>query len=291
MPIGDIAGDPLFSIARWYVQFVRLVGRSRAKDDPMFLCRDRQRPYLYGSLRTDLKRKLSVRVQEERLKRYAPHGLRVLGYNLSKRANGEDLTVVHGGWRSRAHARYERFTHEQICSIPAGMLGLQSAFVPGTIREIHSERRARGASSLDVPVASGSSSDEAEEAEPVDRVREPPPGYRQEVRTAPSGRTYSLYFSPDGARCSSVPDAWRHYVRHGRAPGTSDYGSDSVLGLSPVGSLSSESRRIRRSSPSACASAAQSSSVPSDVTDLRDHVTYASRPSQRRPPATRRPVS
>jgi hypothetical protein len=35
------------------------------------------------------------------------HGLRVEGYNLSKRGNGEDLTVAHGLWKSSAHKRYD----------------------------------------------------------------------------------------------------------------------------------------------------------------------------------------
>ena len=50
------------------------------------------------------------------------HSLRVLGYNLSKRAVGDQLTVAHGGWSSDAHERYERFALAQVLALPRGML-------------------------------------------------------------------------------------------------------------------------------------------------------------------------
>ena len=65
------------------------------------------------------------------------HGLRVLGYNLSKRFNGEDITVAHGGWMSSAHDRYERFKHAAALSIPANMVGSDSLFVEGAVREVY----------------------------------------------------------------------------------------------------------------------------------------------------------
>ena len=40
VPIGDIPGSPLFSIATWYQNFVRLMGRSRDPEEPMFVARD-----------------------------------------------------------------------------------------------------------------------------------------------------------------------------------------------------------------------------------------------------------
>ena len=56
--------------------------------------------------------------------------LLVLGYNLSKYGNGEDLTVAHGGWQSSAHSRYDRFTQNAVLSISANMLGLANAATP-----------------------------------------------------------------------------------------------------------------------------------------------------------------
>ena len=65
----------------------------------MFFARDRERPYTYGCLLADLHAWCEACGGEGH-----PHGLRVLGYNLSKAGNGEDITVAHGGWMSSAHA-------------------------------------------------------------------------------------------------------------------------------------------------------------------------------------------
>ena len=40
---------------------------------------------------------------------YAFHGIRVEGYNCSKRANTEELTALHRGWRGGSHKRYDRY--------------------------------------------------------------------------------------------------------------------------------------------------------------------------------------
>ena len=56
--------------------------------------------------------------------RYGLHSFRVSGYNWSKRsANGEDLTVAHGMWKSAGHKRYERWSLNDIMNIPANMVG------------------------------------------------------------------------------------------------------------------------------------------------------------------------
>mmetsp|Transcript_19378 Transcript_19378/g.32393 ORF Transcript_19378/g.32393 Transcript_19378/m.32393 type:complete len:284 (+) Transcript_19378:63-914(+) len=39
---------------------------------------------------------------------YGLHGLRVLGYNCHKAANGEDVAALQGGWGSSCHRRYSR---------------------------------------------------------------------------------------------------------------------------------------------------------------------------------------
>jgi hypothetical protein len=45
------------------------------------------------------------------------HGLRVSGYNALKATMGEELAVAHGGWRSAAHRRYERFAMSKVVRI------------------------------------------------------------------------------------------------------------------------------------------------------------------------------
>ena len=59
VPIGDTSDDPDFSIARAYMRFVQLVGRARDDSEPMFLARDKKRPYTYRCLLDDLHARLS----------------------------------------------------------------------------------------------------------------------------------------------------------------------------------------------------------------------------------------
>ena len=80
------------------MRHTQLLGKVRKPDEPMFLARDTVRPYTYSALLADFT--TWVRGTEGASSRLAPHGLRVLGYNLSKCANGLELTVAHGGWRS-----------------------------------------------------------------------------------------------------------------------------------------------------------------------------------------------
>ena len=84
------------------------------------------------------------------------HGLRVEGYNLSKRGNGEDLTVAHGLWKSGAHKRYDRFKLGQVIDIPRRML------------------RSRDATSDVSSEEGGSSGAESGDEEVTERVARPP---------------------------------------------------------------------------------------------------------------------
>ena len=140
VPIGDLPDEPLFSVSAWYMAFVRAVGRKRAKSDPMFLAKDGVRWYTYSCLRTDLFERLSALGLDNTL---TPHCIRVLGYNLSKRGNGVEITVAHGGWMSEAHDRYERFSNRQLVGIPAGMLQVSNPFAEGAPRGIHRGRATR----------------------------------------------------------------------------------------------------------------------------------------------------
>ena len=218
VPIGDV-DDPLFSVAHWYRAFVRALGRAREQEESMFLARDRTRAYTYRCLLADLRSWLGHVGADTTL---GAHGLRVLGYNLSKRGNGVELTVAHGGWFSEGHSRYERFSQVAVLGIPAGMLGLQSAYGSAQqAREISRGRAVRGASGLPgaVPVEDldGYSASDDEEVpvgdfEAVGAADGVPPGYTPVRREYASGAR-GVWQAPDGTFHQSKPAAWKHFGR------------------------------------------------------------------------------
>ena len=226
--IGDLPDEPTFSIMRWYTRYVELAG-PRQPGEPFFLARDRARAYTYPAAMSDL-RKWLERVGVPT--RYGMHGLRVLGYNLSIRGNGEALTVAQGGWLSEAHDRYHRFGLQEVVGIPAGMLGVDAPEVPcrsaDGIREIHRGRTVRGSARPDGAGA------EEDPASPVPRAVDTeeatdspedvaivsgggrgcllPPGYMDVVRRGSHlSRTYTVVQAPDGRILPSRSAAWRHF--------------------------------------------------------------------------------
>ena len=119
--VGDTGDDSVFSVARWYRALMAHWPASRPMHEPFFLARDRRRAYTYSAAMSDLDRLVRKAGFTER---YGLHGLRVSGYNWSKRsATGEDLTVAHGMWRSSGHKRYDRWSSSEILNIPANMVG------------------------------------------------------------------------------------------------------------------------------------------------------------------------
>ena len=60
---------------------------------------------------------------------YGLHAARVGGYNASIRGNGEELTVAHGRWRSRAHNRYHRWSDLEVAGITAAMVGEANSYL------------------------------------------------------------------------------------------------------------------------------------------------------------------
>ena len=260
VPIGDVPDDPLFSVAFWYQSFVRALARDRRPDDPMFWARDRTRPYTYRCLLADFKAALERVGGDGSL---GPHGMRVLGYNLSKRGNGVELTVAHGGWMSEGHSRYERFSQVAVLNIPAGMLGVPSAFgSPDQSREVSRRRAARGVSGMAASVGERAESDGYDAASDSDDEQGPqqelqltgaahgaPPEYVQVRREYPSGVRVE-WRAPDGTMLPSKPRAWAHYTSIMRASDEPDGASD---GDSEHGSFSGREsfseRRGARTTP------------------------------------------
>jgi hypothetical protein len=143
----------------------------RAPTDPMFMAKDRVRPYTYACASADTKM-LIGKVQEDT--DYGVHGFRVGGYNASMRGNGEELTVAHGLWRSKAHSRYARWLDTIVAGIPAAMVGEESPY-PETSEEERpmapprsAQRRQTGragssSAAAGVATASGAASESSDE--------------------------------------------------------------------------------------------------------------------------------
>ena len=92
----------------------------------MFMSQDRVRPYIYSAALADVKM-LVGKVQADT--DFGMHAARVGGYNASVRTNGEELTVAHGLWRSKAHNRYQRWSDLEVAGIPAAMVGEDNSYL------------------------------------------------------------------------------------------------------------------------------------------------------------------
>ena len=216
-PIGDIPDDLVFSIAHWYMRYVQLVGRARADDEPFFLAADGKRAYTYSAFSGELRRACVANGGTESDQ---PHGLRVLGYWLSKEANGELLTVVHGNWSEQGgHERYDRFQHENdVLGIPCRMVGLPNIHAIGDGARVPRHGAQRGVRSEPVLPAEedptdGSGDESGGDAEPASSSRSDlPPGFSRILHHARS-RTYSTFSAPDGTHYRSITGCWRAFAR------------------------------------------------------------------------------
>ena len=297
VPIGDVPDDPRFSVAAAYRRFVQAVGRVRDKDESMFLDRDGARPYTYSCLLTDFKR---VCTEVGCTIPLGPHGLRVLGYNLSKDGNGEELTVAHGGWMSQAHSRYARFSQVQVLGVSAGMLGLRSQF--DGLRTVSRFRARRGASAHtperdEVPDGL-LSSDDGDEDETAPRAPALPDGYVREDFVRPNGRRDFVVRAPDGSSCRSMAEAWRHSAaKPSRVPSSRASAARSPRATPRPSSVGRERppavsfSPLEPSDPPAEEPSPGSQLLPvaqQPVAFLEDAVVERDRPSSRRPPVERR---
>ena len=112
--MGEIKGSkwcPLAALLKLNAKY----GVARDHNSPMF-ADEWGRPYLYRvGLAEFHEWQRRVGVPEDNLT--GLHGLRVSGYNALKAVMGEELAVAHGGWRSTAHRRYERFSMSKVVRI------------------------------------------------------------------------------------------------------------------------------------------------------------------------------
>ena len=316
--------DPLFDLCEWYLLLCSFYPPPmRGDDEPFFLnprlfpegtrgvaafsaagVRDAAGAWTYSQAQAAshaFQRRVGVLHGQE----LGFHGLRVEGYNLSKRGNGEDLTVAHGLWKSGAHKRYDRFKLGQVIDIPRRML------------------RSRDATSDVSSEEGGSSGAESGDEEVTERVARPPverllrehlagsgrgaatsgaavvgaavsrvpavgasllpAGWRTESRMPASGAAYSVHYGPQGQRASTRPQAWR--IADGEAAETSSPSPRSVQG-SPGSSAGSRPRSPPQRGPQARRPAA-SGPVPVGVDDLEQHQTWQERASLRRAPTVR----
>jgi hypothetical protein len=121
--LGDVP-DTKWSPIKWYVRLAQLHGVARDPRSPMFVDKsDVRRPLLYRVARQsfiDLQTAVGVAEGEHA----GLHGLRVAGYNKVKTGLGGDMAQAHGGWASRAHERYARFSLADVVRIPAVIAGV-----------------------------------------------------------------------------------------------------------------------------------------------------------------------
>jgi hypothetical protein len=284
VPIGDVADEPLLSISRWYMRYCQLLAREREPDEPMFLSRDKARCYTYSCLTSDFVRHRNGAGGSKG----TVHGVRVLGYNRSRRGNGLELTVVHGGWFSEGHSRYARFSTQDVLGISAGMVGRPSAFADSGARPIARDRGARGTPGRGSATPAAAEAEERAEdlslervtaadlsAPGADQVQEDPPGYSREARGREGGRRYFVWIAPDGTTLRSRRGAWAHAALAPPSPPSPSQGGE-------AGSSDEPPAHSARGSVSPVAGRAQ------DVDYLHEIVPWADRPSSRRAPVPRR---
>ena len=173
-----------WSIVLWYTRLMAFHGGRRDPKAPMFLAADRRRPLIYQrALEFFYAMQTCVGVVPG--ERSGLHGLRVEGYNRTKRGLGVDVAQAHGLWKSDAHKRYERFCMLLISRIPAVIVGVDPGIVALPAPPNEAEERAsgpprarltrqniqvRGAASSEVLEGDGAAGDDESESESDESV-------------------------------------------------------------------------------------------------------------------------
>lgn len=152
--LGDTL-DPLFSLKVWMARLFALHGAGRADGGAFFVNpKERLSPLTYAQAMAHVRVLYQRASSPAEAAKYGLHSLRVTGYALSKRGVGEELTVAHGGWRSLAHRRYDRFSLTEVLSLPEAMMTVCSDGVLAPSAPVVTV--ASGASGSAVPPQGGS---------------------------------------------------------------------------------------------------------------------------------------
>ena len=124
-----------FDLMTWNKWLLILWGRPRARDEPLFVNKDADRPYTYSCARADQKFFFYAAMPQVDPDDFVfgIHPYRVLGYNLSKEGNGLELTVAQGGWEGASHDRYTEFLADKVVQMTANMVGAPTNAVPSRI--------------------------------------------------------------------------------------------------------------------------------------------------------------
>ena len=246
--IGGIPGSK-WCIMKWVNLLNRMHGPRPDKDGPMFLNKDRKRPYTYGNFTREYDyRQKRVGLGEADITH--PHGIRVWAYNKIRELLGRAIAAAHGGWAqpedkqalSTGNSRYDRFLLSLVVRIAACIAGTDLGdFVLGDVSEEPDssrvptgEIRERAAAKpkrmgrADVRVSQlaiqalgdqseGEDGDDTSDTSSDDGLQTRkglPPGWSATVKASANGRKYKVFKGPEGARqMYSLPAAWAEHDR------------------------------------------------------------------------------
>ena len=246
--IGGIPGSK-WCILKWVNLLNSMHGPRPDKDGPMFLNKDRQRPYTYGNFSRDYDfRQRRVGLEEADITH--PHGIRVWAYNKVRELLGRGIAAAHGGWAqpedkpalATGNSRYDRFLLSLVVRIAACIAGTdmgdfllgEVSEEPGSLRVPAGEIRERAAAKpkrmgrADVRVSQlaieslghdseGGDGDDSSDTSSDDGMpsrKGLPSGWSATVKTSAKGRTYKVFKGPVGARqMYSLPAAWAEHDR------------------------------------------------------------------------------
>jgi hypothetical protein len=101
--VGAIEGHPEACLLVWLRRLFLLHGQRRGDEDPFFVARDRCRALRYGDGLADVRALWARVIGWAAAKQLGLHGLRVAGYNGTRRTDRE-LAIAQGGWDPSAGA-------------------------------------------------------------------------------------------------------------------------------------------------------------------------------------------
>ena len=218
LTIGDIP-DSKFSILAWYRRVVAFHGRAPADlETACFVDKVGGRPLTYSqalSMFKKVQEEVGTALGDEALAAapYGLHGARVEGWNATRATLGGDLATAHGGWKSSAKTRYDRFSMARVCRIPSAIVGQLDEHEGD--RELEREMRDAGVDLEAEAEGPGPARAPAVHA-PTERVDRD--GLRREagvaaptpVRRSPARRRQP---APSARKSPALPPGWRAETR------------------------------------------------------------------------------